>query len=287
MEISKLMDGDSKYNRSAIRWLDKHDHYELVFTDDFVAPSSSGRPGIPGSGFPSIFGNSVLTDIIIDMRNGDKDKEVHVFVGSFGGEVVALNMILQQLLTYHHRVGINLGTACSCGWMLLFACQERYVSTFSQAMYHDISCLCTGKHSEMQRNAAFMNRWQKELLKCTDTEKVLTKQEMKLAQTSEVWFTGSELIERGAAKDYSEYLAREASMDVPDFVRIGWEIYAKNPEGAWDHFVQTRHAPATEAEVAEKMKSAAAAPPEAPDPAGPSEALRSKFEEMLARKTTA
>ena len=262
MESSKLhslLDGD-KYSKCAIRWIDKNDHYELVFTDDFVTPSSSGRTSAPGSGLGSLFGNALLTDIVIDMRDGDKSREVHVFVGSFGGEVAALNMILQQLLTYQYRVGINLGTACSCGWMLFFACQERYVSPFSQAMYHDISSLCLGKHSEMQRSAEFMNRWQKELLKCTDTEKFLTKKEMELAQTSEVWFTGRELIERGAAKDYAEYLERRIPFPARDVVRMGGDLYAKNLDGKWERFAKTDDTPLTYPELLAKSQTADALP---------------------------
>ena len=253
--LHSLLDGD-KYSKCAIRWIDKNDHYELVFTDDFVTPSSSGRMPTPGSGLSSLFGNSLLTDIVIDMRDGDKSREVHVFVGSFGGEVAALNMILQQLLTYQYRVGINLGTACSCGWMLLFACQERYVSPFSQAMYHDISSLCLGKHSEVQRSAEFMNRWQKELLKCTDTEKFLTKKEMELAHTSEIWFTGRELIERGAAKNYDEYLKRRIPFPAHDVVHVGCDLYAKNYDGKWERLAKTDDAPLTYPELLAKSKTA-------------------------------
>ena len=182
----------SKYDNATIRWIDKGSHYELIFTDDFIALSSTSHNAEKGFIF-SRSGNALLTDILMDMRDGDKSKEVHVFVGSFGGEVAALNMILQQLLAYEYRVGINLGTACSCGWMLLFACQERYVSTFSQAMYHDISSFHGGKHTELQRNAEFMGRWQKELLKITDTVNVLTEKELELGRTTEVWFTGRPL----------------------------------------------------------------------------------------------
>lgn len=199
-----------KYRGAAIRWLDETDHYELIFTDDFVTPSSNSQKyGKATGGIFSLGGNSILTDVILDMRKGNKQKEVHVFVGSFGGEVAALSMILQQLLCYEHRVGINLGTACSCGWMLLFACPERYVSPFSQTMYHDISNLAFGKHSELRSNAEFMSLWQKELLHVTDTQKVLTEKELELGRTSEVWLTGRQLIERNAAKDYSEYLNRQ------------------------------------------------------------------------------
>ena len=30
-----------KYDGSTIRWLDKGDHYELIFTDDFIPPPVS------------------------------------------------------------------------------------------------------------------------------------------------------------------------------------------------------------------------------------------------------
>ena len=107
--FERIMNRD-KYDGQAIRWLDKQDHYELVFTDDFVMPATSRafRQG-PIAGFGP--GSALMTDILLDMRAGCKDKEVHVFVGSFGGEVAALNMILQELLNYEYRVGINLGTA--------------------------------------------------------------------------------------------------------------------------------------------------------------------------------
>lgn len=224
------MPAGSKYDSRAIRWIDKGDHYELIFTDDFTTPSSSARFTEDSFG-PFRSSSALLTDIIMDMREGCKSKEVHVFVGSFGGEVAALNMILQQLLSYEYRVGINLGTACSCGWMLLFACQERYVSTFSQAMYHDISCICGGKHSELKLNAEFMGRWQDELLKITDTTKILTEKELELGRTTEVWLTGQQLIERGAAKDYNEYLTRMIPQPLFYCIPGGNKLFCKFPDG--------------------------------------------------------
>ena len=259
-KIGKMMDFD-KYDNKAIRWLDKGSHYELIFTDDFITPSSSGAGRQGPIPLPPSFGNSLLTDIILDMRDGMKDKEVHVFVGSFGGEVTALNMILQQLLTYQYRVGINLGTACSCGWMLLFACQERYVSPFSQAMYHDISGFCGGKHTELQRNAEFIGRWQKELLKITDTAKVLTEKELELGRTTEVWLTGRELIERGAARDYSEYTNRVIPMPLPCFVDVHGNIYGHTPEG-WVHMEKKNEKPLTYAELVKMANTIPEIPPE-------------------------
>ncbi|MBQ7403135.1 MAG: ATP-dependent Clp protease proteolytic subunit [Lentisphaeria bacterium] len=235
-KISPSQISNDKYRGKTIRWIEKPDHYELIFTDDFITPSSAGI-GHGGDDFLAIkTGSSLLTDIVLDMREGDKTKEVHVFIASLGGEVAALNMIMQQLLSYEYRVGINLGTACSCGWMLLFACHERYVSPFSQTMYHDISSICGGKHAELQRNAEFMNRWQKELLQFTDTEKVLTGKELELGKTTEVWLTGQELIDRGAAKPYSEYEKRKLPKPVAGFINIDGHIFCRRDNG-WQRMI--------------------------------------------------
>ena len=225
----------NKYDNRAIRWLDEGDHYELIFTDDFVTPSSGFWDG------PIGVGNSQLTDILLDMRVGNKSKEVHVFVGSFGGEVAALNMILQQLLTYEYRVGINLGTACSCGWILLFACQERYVSPFSQAMYHDIAHVAYGKHSEIQRSAEHSYKWQQQLLKATDADKVLTARELELGKTTEVWFTGQELIERGVAKDYSEYLKRPMPIMGANIWSVNGKYFVRGVSGWREVTISQNH----------------------------------------------
>ena len=225
------LEGD-KYRHEAIRWNDCGDHYELVFTDNFVTPGS-GRSEM-GPGMPMPFrlpGSAILTDLVMDMKAGDRSKEVHVFVGSFGGEVAALSMVLQQLLTYEYRVGINLGVACSCGWMLLFACQERYVSPFSQNLYHDMSAASFGKHSEIRNQNCFMERWQQELDKVTDTSKVLTERERELGRTSEVWLTGQELIDRGAARDYSEYLTRPMPMPTGRLLMVNGKLYVASPAG--------------------------------------------------------
>ena len=246
----------NKYDGKAIRWIEYKDHYELIFTDDFVTPSSSGMRQ-NGRIFLAGPGSSLLTDIIMDMRNGDKSRELHVFIGSLGGEVAALNMILQQLLTYDYRIGINLGIACSCGWMLFFACQERYVSPFSQTMYHDISSVCGGKHSELHHNAEFMGKLQKELLKVTDTVQVLTEKELELGRTSEVCLTGQELIDRGAARDYSCYPGRVIPMLNKGFLSVGEKNYAKTLFG-WLEFTISNERPVSYEEVLAQVN----APPE-------------------------
>ncbi len=209
----------SKYEGKAIRFLDKGDHYELVFTDDFSTP---GTPALP-----AVIPNNVLTDIVCDMRDADKDRELHIFVGSYGGEVCALNMILQEACLFRHRVGVNLGMADSCGWMLFFSCQERYAAPHSQFMYHEMSCFMGGKVSETSRINKYHREWWDSLIALTFTKDVLTEEEFKLGETSEVFLTGAELIRRGQVNDYRYYSKRIIPDESAKGVKVGDVLYVR------------------------------------------------------------
>lgn len=214
---------ESKYKGQPIRFEDKGDHYELIFTDEFNVPTS-GTMAMNGKPY------TVLTDVVTDMRNADHCKELHIFVASYGGEVHALNMILQQVFQFKHRVAVNMGMADSCGWMLTFSCQERYGSPFCDYMYHEMSCGAIGKMQVIKNQNEFCEKWWKELLDRTDTASVLTEEEMRLGQTSEVWLTGAELIRRGAIMDYSEYVGRKIPQK-SDCWTVGDAVYVRDGDG--------------------------------------------------------
>jgi ATP-dependent protease ClpP protease subunit len=219
MTIEKKNDFElDKYKSQPIRFSEKGDHYELVFTDDFIVPSS----GVDG-----LKQYTIITDVLMDMRNADHDKELHIFIGSYGGMTHALNMILQQVLEFKHRVAINLGMADSAGWMLTFACQERYGSPFSEYVYHEMFCVEIGRNKEIRNANTYAINWWKELLDRTDTRKVLTDNELKLGETSDVWFTGADLIKRGAVMDYSKYVTRTVPTKCDNCYNVGDSIYVK------------------------------------------------------------
>ena len=224
MADANQIQSNDKYKGQPIRFEDKGDHYELIFTDEFNVPTSGtmvqgGKP------------YTLLTDVVTDMRNADHEKELHVFIASYGGEVHALCMIMQQMLEFRHRVAVNLGMADSCGWMLTFACQERYGSPFSDYMYHEMSGGAFGKTVEMKHQNDFAAKWWRELFERTDTRNVLTEEELRLGETSEVWLTGAELIARGAIRDYSEYPKRNAVVKAKDMYVAGDRIFRKNGDG--------------------------------------------------------
>jgi ATP-dependent protease ClpP protease subunit len=232
--MSEVIKIEDKYKDKAIRFIDKTTHYELIFTDEFVTPSSGT--------LHSEKNYTLITDIVTDMRNADKDKELHIFIGSYGGAVACLNMIFQQVLSFNYRVGINLGMADSCGWMLYFTCHERYTSTFSQFMYHEMSGLRYGKIKELEKDIHFCKEWWNELFNHTFTKEVLTQDELKLGETSEVWLTGAELIKRGKAKDYSEYAKRKIPVKLNTAYEVDGKIYIKED----DKFIKYQKSPKSE-----------------------------------------
>ena len=75
MEIKTLPMLPDKYENKAIRFYDKGTHCELIFTDDFNLPSS-------GQMHDGIEANTLITDIVTDLRRANKDKEIHIFDGA-------------------------------------------------------------------------------------------------------------------------------------------------------------------------------------------------------------
>ena len=180
-----------------IKFREVENHYELIFMDDFNYPSAENQNP-----------KNVISEVVLKMREANHDKEIHVFVASFGGEVHALTMIFQELLRFKWRVAVNMGYADSCGWMLMFACQERYITEYGEMMYHDMSSFTGGKITELKNELECRKKWWASIQNCTDTKKVLTVEELKLGETSEVWLLGAELIKRGACMPYEMYFKR-------------------------------------------------------------------------------
>lgn len=209
---------DDKYRGKAIRFSDKGDHYELVFTDAFDVPTD-GSLGTP---------YTVITDIVLDMKEANKNKELHIFVGSYGGAAHCLNMILQHVNQFKHVVGINLGYACSCGFMLLAHCDEIYTTPYASFLYHSMSTLEWGKISEIKHSNEFHHKWWNILVNNSKVRQMLTDDELKLGETSEVWLTGQDLIDRGVAAEYEMYSKRNILQpDTDSFYIVGNDVYRK------------------------------------------------------------
>ena len=192
-----------RYENKPIRFYDKGDHYELWFMDDFTNPGS-GKMMKSGSEY------TLICDIAEELFNGDINKELHIFIWSYGGLVDTLSTILQGISRYRRKVAVNLGVCDSAGWMLFFSCDERYASSHSEFMYHEAWMFSIGKIEEVANDIEYKRRRRSAFELNIDVTKYLTDDEKKLGETSEVWLTGDDMILRGACRDYSEYHNRIA-----------------------------------------------------------------------------
>ena len=215
----EIKNDDNRYNNKAIRFIDKQDHYELVFTDNFDVPTEGSLGG------PAY---TTITDVIMDLKEADKSKELHIFVGSYGGAVHSLNMLIQHITQFKYVVGINLGYACSCGFMLLAYCNEIYTTPYATFLYHDMSSLMFGKITELKNVTKWQEKWWSILVDGSHIDELLTPEEIKLGETSEVWLTGQDLLDRHVVNHYDLYIKRSILKPVNDeFYIIGNEIYRK------------------------------------------------------------
>ena len=193
----------NKYDNKALRFYDKDDHYELWFMDDFNTPGS-GKMWEGDSEY------TLICDITEELHNGDPNKELHIFIWSFGGAVDTLSTLLQCIEKYRRKVAVNLGCCDSCGWMLFFACDERYAAKHSEFLYHEPSLFQYGKQEECAARIEFQRKRLAAMFLNENLRQFLTPDEQKLGQTTEIWFTGDEMISRGACWDYSCYRNRIA-----------------------------------------------------------------------------
>lgn len=197
----KLPSAD-KYDNKPLRFKDCESHYELIFADIFRMPDKD---------------YTASTDVFVDLKEADKNKELHIYINSYGGEVACLTMLMQPILEFKHRVTISSGSAMSAGFVL-FACgTERYVNPFHTFMYHASSSFAGGKGLEIKKLGEFIQKEYEAIIEVSGLKDILTKKELELGETSEVWLMGSELIERGSAKDYSEFSKRSSPNKVDFF----------------------------------------------------------------------
>ena len=200
------LSGD-KYKDKSLRFSDFGNYYELIFTDEFVMPDKE---------------YTVATDIMLDLKEADKEKEIHIYVNSHGGWMPNLSMMMQQLLEFKHRVTISAGSSLSAGFLLFCCGHERYVSSFSELMYHSISTdaeNCKGfEISRLGTHYREITNYYNEVLNMKD---ILSKEEMEMGETTEVWFSGADLIKRGVALNYLEFKNRSLPEKEEFFVKNG------------------------------------------------------------------
>lgn len=223
---------NDEYFNEPIRFKDCEDHYELVFTGEF---EEVGEESIE------------VTRLMQDLKDGDKSKELHIFINSIGGDCELLSMILQQVLQYQHRVTVCCGAAMSAGFILWASGHERYVSPYSELMYHTIYSGYEGKGVELSAYGHHIERLTEHLMTAVNMQELIPEKDIQTGKSTEVWYLGEDFIHSRKAKDYSEYLLRQPPISVPVLL-AGGKFFVKSVDGGYVQLVvdQSAHYPYTE-----------------------------------------
>lgn len=204
---------DDDYFNQPVIFRDCDDHYELIYTGEF---EDVGRDSI------------AVTKLIQDLKDGDKDMELHILINSIGGSVDNLSFVLQQVLQYRHRVTVCCGSALSAGFILWACGHERYTSPYSELMYHTIYSGYEGKGTELTSYGNHVERLTNELMDAVDMKSLISEEDMQKGKSTEVWYLGKDFIDSGKAKDYSEYAVREIPLSAVIMVVGGNRFFAKS-----------------------------------------------------------
>lgn len=80
-----------------------------------------------------------------------KDIPIVLYINSYGGQVDALNSILDTMDSLPNKViTVCAGTAMSCGAVLLACGEERYIGENSRVMIHQVSSMAWGTTAEIK-----------------------------------------------------------------------------------------------------------------------------------------
>ena len=200
-----------EYFNQPVLFKDCDTHYELIYTGEF---ENIGRESIE------------ITKLMQDLKDGDKEKELHIFISSIGGSVENLSLLLQQVLQYQHRITICCGSALSAGFILWACGNERYVSPYSELMYHTIYSGYEGKGVELSSYGNHVERLTDSLMEAVGMKDIIPEKDLAKGKSTEVWYLGEDFIKSGKAKSYDEYVNRVPPVPVP-VALAGGRFFAK------------------------------------------------------------
>lgn len=206
-----------KYDGKPIKFMDRKDHYELIFTSDFTYPDQQ---------------NPLYNDLLIDLKDADKSKEIHIWISSQGGCVTTLMLLSQLIEQFEYIVTIGTGEIDSCGFQFWSMGDQRYLYPKTFCMYHSMSSGTFGKTQEIKEYGNFIERYQQIFIQNMLSKNILTEEEIEKGKLTQVWLLGKDLIERGAAIDYSEYKNRQSMTKIEGF-KMDEAFYVKDVQGKY------------------------------------------------------
>ncbi len=208
----KLLD---KYADKSIKFYDMQDRYDLIFSSDFEMADQVA---------------SIYSDLLIDLKEADKNKELHIWINSQGGSCSTLILLMQQIQEFEYVVTIGTGEIDSCGFMLWCLGDERYLGQLTFCMYHGISSGNFAKANEMQEFGIFIEKYQSLFEHVVREKGILTDEELEKGRYTEKWYLGKELIERGVSLDFVNYKNR-IKFEKIEALRLGEQFFIRDVQG--------------------------------------------------------
>lgn len=208
----KLLD---KYADKSIKFYDMNDRYDLIFSSDFESADQVA---------------SIYSDLLIDLKEADKNKELHIWINSQGGSCSTLILLMQQIQEFEYVITIGTGEIDSCGFILWCLGDERYLGQLTFCMYHGISSGNFAKANEMQEYGIFIEKYQTLFEEIVKEKNILTEEELKTGRYTEKWYLGKELIERGVSYDFVNYKSR-IRFERIEALRLGEQFFIRDVHG--------------------------------------------------------
>lgn len=211
-----------KYRDKTIKFYDKGTYYDLIFCGDFDQVNKE----LP-----------VYSDLLYDLKQADKEKQIHVWIHSCGGSVSTLMALSQQLEEFEYVVTIGLGQIDSAGFMLWCFGDEKYLSPSTFCMFHAMSSGYGGKTDEIKEYGQFLKKYQDVLLE--KVQGILTPEQIERGKYTQIWILGRDLIDKGVAINYSKYKSRQVPMPLASY-KIGGDVYIRTNQGLYDKIISVQ-----------------------------------------------
>lgn len=201
-----------KYADKAIKFYDMQERYDLIFSSDFESADQT---------------SIIYSDLLLDLKQADKTKELHIWINSQGGVCSTLILLMQQIQQFEYVVTIGTGQIDSCGFMLWCLGDERYLGKLTFCMYHAISSGSFGKANQMQQFGAFIEKYQSLFEQIVRSKGILNDEQLNKGKYTQMYFLGKQLIDRGVSFDFDNFKNRLKLQKIQAFKVFG-DIYIKD-----------------------------------------------------------
>jgi len=146
-----------------------------------------------------------MQDIFVKLNEYAEELDtIEIFINSIGGDLVSTIDLIGILKRFNNIITVNTGEALSAGFFIWATGSIRLAYKYSMFMAHREAYGMFGKTKEhknyVQKIDDVYSKLYEELF-----SKILTKNELKLSETTEVWLSAEDIVNRGSGLYYDDY----------------------------------------------------------------------------------